>query len=184
MPIVLYTNEKLEVGSVVDTRKFCGLNAEALRGGTREEQEVEGFLEEVREEHFPEAPDRLCSVVGIPIPRMTGRVREGDVASGKWFAFTEIETPEPPGWGEYCYHIVGERGSKRVSVDEGWVGKLVEDWNGLRGSFERWKLASDYWAGKIFREYSVLIQGPIRVVSECGRAHGGRRLKPMIWEAD
>lgn len=180
MPIVLYTNEKFDVGSIVDTRDYCDLNQRALEEATREEQEVEAFLEEVRAEHFPVAPDRVCSVLGIPISTSERTRAPGGLPR----LIPAAPTPEPPGIGTHCYHITEAPGAKRLIADEGYVGHLVAGWDELRDRFERWDIANAYWSGHILSGYSVLIKGPVKIVDECRNPHGGRRLKPVIWEAE
>ena len=107
MPIVLYTDAPFEPGDIIDTRDYSSLNEEALAQASPEEREVEALLEDVRREAFPEAPSRISSVLGIPIPRVTPYVyREGKGWHG------EIPAPEPEGIGEHCYHIEREPGAR------------------------------------------------------------------------
>jgi len=178
MPIVLYTNLELEVGSLIDTREYTGLNEEALRHSTPEEEAVERLLEEVRRTEFPDAPERLSSVLGIPIPRAVSHVY---LEEKGWYG--EIPTPEPAGFGAHCYHIERAPGSKTLSVDEGLVGELVLGWDELE-DLEKRDLATDYWSGQVKSGYSILIEGPIRIAGECGTPRGERKLKALRWEAD
>jgi hypothetical protein len=179
MPVILYTNERFDVGSVFDTRDYCDLNRRALEEATPEEREVEEFLEEVRREHFHGAPDRVCAVVGMLLPS-----KESNVRHERGWGTTEMPAPEPMGTGAHCYHIQPARGAEHILADEGLVGRLVQDWHELKGRFEKWKLAQAYWSGNVVRGYSMLIRGPVNVKSECRWPSGGRRLKPVVWEAD
>lgn len=163
MPLLLYTNETFQVGSTIDTRDYCALNQAALDQADPAAREVEQLLEEVRAEHYPTAPDRLCSVVGVPIPKKTGSVRRLDYEG--WF--TEIPTPEPPGPGTNCYHIAEGPGAQRLLVDETIVQDMVRKWDRLRTKWSRWEIAGGYWTGKVERGYSVLLEGSIRIIAAC-----------------
>lgn len=163
MPILLYTNEAFQVGSTVDTRDYCKLNEAVLDAADPAVRGVELLLEEIRAEHFPDAPDRLCSVLGVPIPKKTGNVRRLDYEG--WF--TEIPTPEPPGPGVRCYHIAEGSGTRRLLADESIVQDLVRKWDRLKDKWDRWEIATGYWSGTVLKGYSLLLQGPIRIVAEC-----------------
>lgn len=179
MPVILYTNERFEVGSMFDTRDYCDLNRRALEEATDEEREVEAFLEEVRKEHFHGAPDRVCAVVGMLLPS-----KEPNVRHDRGWGTTEMPAPEPMGSGTYCYHIQAVRGAERMLADESLVGRLVQGWPEIKNGFEKWRLAQAYWKGDVARGYSMLIRGPVKVEAECRWPSGGRRLKPVVWEAD
>jgi hypothetical protein len=179
MPVILYTNEQFAVGSVFDTRDYCDLNRQALEAATAAERAVEEFLEEVRREHYQDAPDRVCAVVGMLIPS-----RESLVRHDRGWGTTDMPAPEPTGVGAYCYHIQEAPGADHLMADESFVGMLVQRWPELRKRFEKWKLAQAYWNGEVRRGYSMLIRGPVKVQSECRWPSGGRRLQPIAWGAD
>lgn len=179
MPVILYTNERFDIGSVFDTRDYCDLNRRALEDASDEEREVEEFLEAVRQEHFQDAPDRVCAIVGMLVPSTESRLRrrEGGGPTGS-------PVPEPAGIGAHCYHIREAPGATHLVADESYVGRLVEHWPEIKGGFSKWKLAQAYWNGDVLKEYSLLIRGPVRVEAECRWPAGGHRLKPVVWGAD
>lgn len=179
MPVILYTNERFDVGSVFDTRDYCDLNRRALEDASDEEREVEEFLEAVRQEHFQGAPDRVCAIVGILVPSTESRLRrrEGDAPVGS-------PVPEPAGIGAHCYHIREAPGATHLIADEAFVGKLVDHWSEVRGRFDKYRIAQSYWSGEVLSGYSILIRGPVLVEAECRWPAGGRRFKPVVWGAD
>lgn len=178
MPVILYTNERFDVGAVFDTRDYCDLNRRALEEATAEEREVEEFLEEVRREHYPAAPDRVCAIVGTLLPSKQSGVRHE-----RGWGTTEIPAPEPTGMGAYCYHIQAGASADYMLADEAFVGRLVQRWPLLRDRFDKWRLAQAYWNGDVLRGYSMLIRGQVKVEAACRWPSGGRRLQPVVWGA-
>lgn len=166
MPTVFHTQAKFPQGEVFDTRDFCEANRNALLAARRDRAEAEGFLEEVRRESYPEAPERVCSILTVPWARYHGEY----LPRGRGAAFRRERVAVPRVAGLRCYLVTPLPGFRGLTSSEEWVDELVDRWREVGGTFEKWEIANAYWEGLLRDGVSVLIEGPVRVDEECPRA--------------
>jgi hypothetical protein len=177
MATVFFTNRRFPVGEIFDTRDFCEENRKALQSFPPEYQEVEDFLEEVRQEIQEtgiDLPQRLCSILVIPWPDVV-RVVPGEWKPGqKSLRFSPKETeemPDPVGEEGFCYYVIPKRETKRFMVDDRWVQGLIESWPEIAGSSKAYEMARAYWDGQMQtfseRGMSFLFEGPVLIHSVC-----------------
>jgi hypothetical protein len=165
MATVFFTNRRFPVGETFDTRDFCDDNREALRSFPPEYQEVEDFLEEVRQEIQAtgiDLPQRLCSIMVIPWPEQYEEKRPGA---------RRPDMPDPLGETDYCYYVIPKRGTKRFMVDDRWVQGLIQNWPRISGSSKAYRMARAYWDGQMQtfseRGMSFLFEGHVFIHSIC-----------------
>lgn len=163
MSLVWYTTAELADGIMIDTNDYCYMNREALSRASSVERQVEDLLAQVREDSFPEAPRRICSIIAVPWP--THRIKQG---TGERFkkTFQHEAMPEPPGQGTYCYRIAPGPKGQRWMVDEGLVADLVRKWNRISDE-EALELASTYWSGELWHSVSYLLSGQVEILRRC-----------------
>lgn len=164
MSLVWYTQVELDDGVLIDTNDYCSLNRQALARGTAQERAVEDFLAKMREEEFPEAPRRICSLVVVPWPSY----KPGPQGEGERFkkGFKYEPLPEPPGQGTHCYQVAPGPNGQRWMVDEGLVEDLVRKWESISKK-EASDLAWAYWSSEIYHSISYLLSGEVRVFRRC-----------------
>lgn len=171
MPTVFHTQAELPLGEIFDTRDFCDANRGALLTSSRDRREAETFLEEVRKESYPQAPERVCSILTIPWARYQGEF----LPRGKGAAFQRERLAVPKLPGLRCYFVTPLPGFKALTSSEEWVDELVDRWREIRGTFEKWEIANAYWDGMVRDGVSILIEGPVRIDEECPVAGFVRR---------
>lgn len=165
MKTVFFTERRFPEQTTIDTFNFCEENLEVLSNASRTEQEVETFLEAFRQEYYPDAPPRHCSIVVIPwgtiFPKRKARA-----------AAVERLRPLPGGIEEFCYFVSRKVGSKYRIADERWVTKLVLNWDEIQGSGEDNDWAEFYWNGVPLggAPITLLFAGPVFIESECFEA--------------
>ena len=174
--LVWYTDFEATPGEILDTRELCDRNFQELARAAAVDRAVERLLEEIRRTEYPEAPDRVCSIIVVPWPR--SRVE-------KVYATRHVRFPVPelPGYGARCYRLAPTAGSRRWMADETIVEGLRRDWAGLSKDREAAReRARDYWEGRLGGGLHYLFQGPVRVEEECPDPRFLER--PLRWEAD
>lgn len=157
MSLVWYTNVDLAEGAVIDTNDYCEMNRQALSDASKVERDVEAFLEKVREQEFPKAPQRICSILAVPWHGPT----EQELRAGR-----KQDAQEPAGYGEHCYRVVPGKEVQLWMVDEIFTERLWAGWARFVEQ-DKLNLARAFWAGRVRRSYSTLLSGEVRVVSRC-----------------
>lgn len=177
MPLVFYTNKEFRVGKTFHTNDLCGENADVLEHARPAVREVENFLEAIRRDNSPEAPDRICSVLLQPWAALEEedlrkKWRESRAGRAAKTRLRKEDPPPPPDGADYCYYVDARRGRDGAvlwMVDEAHIVELRARWLEIASTEEAYRLAQAYWSGvqKVFQGTYFLANGPITIDGVC-----------------
>lgn len=160
MRLLLFTNERFPSRFEFETRTLKSKNLSAAAAASPYGLQAEELLDLVRVMEYPSRPERAASVVLLPWPehepveRRVVRKREPK------------RLPDPPYLTDYCYYVKLLPGANSFLCDEGFAEKLAKDWRRMDDD-GRYETARAYWDSLFMSEYTLLVEGPVRIEEPC-----------------
>lgn len=160
MRLLFFTNERFPARFEFGTRSLKSANLAAVSAASPYGARAEELLELLRVIEYPSRPERAASIVLLPWPDY--EVVKRRVVRTK----QPRKLPDPPYLTDYCYYVTILSGARSFLCDEGFAEELAREWPAMDED-ARTETARAYWESHFMSEYTLLVEGPVRIEEPC-----------------